>query len=69
MDQFGAALLEREAGWDGQARAKAGITAALSSGTTAARKLDIVIASRFAADPGTMAVWVEGFRKAGLPEK
>jgi hypothetical protein len=56
-DAFEAALTERRAGRSGIAGAQAGIKAALTQGTDAARTLDIIVANTFGADPIVMAAW------------
>lgn len=56
-DAFDAALTDRRAGRSGIAGAQAGIKAALTQGTEAARTLDIIVANTLGADPIVMAAW------------
>jgi hypothetical protein len=68
-DAFDAALTDRRAGRSGIAGAQAGIKAALTQATDAARTLDIIVANTFGDDPIVMAAWerdrrlVDGQRK------
>ena len=57
IGQFEQAIHEREAGRDDRIRARAGIAAALTSGSAAVRALDAMVANRLRDDPATMAVW------------
>jgi hypothetical protein len=56
-DAFDAAMTDRRAGRSGVAGAQAGIKAALTQGTDAARTLDIIVANTLGADPIVMAAW------------
>lgn len=56
-DAFAAALGDRRAGRSGVAGAQAGIDAAITTGTDAARTLDIVVSNTLAHDPVAFAAW------------
>jgi len=68
IEEFAQAIQGRDAGKEAHAAARINISAALASGTLAARKLDAMVANHLADNPLAVQLWRRE-RKVGHPRR